>query len=266
MWNEALTANSDEAMLAEQVQKPRKLPRLSYVQSPKSWSRANYTREPQPLVTIHIQPPEGTAKSFSIHKTFLCYYSDYFEAALNSGYRECEPQELVLEGVHIEVFGLFVNWIYKQVLVYDTSYWPSYFILMELGLFADRIQAPRLRNLAQVYLDRARKQLPDKRFQRVYDNCCDNSFPRRYILDTWNPKYSIKTGDRDPHQFVFDLNETRSKGMDLSGDIIMEGAGTRNLAKRKMMEDTDTNNTTCEQQSSPCRSVKRMRTRTQACC
>jgi hypothetical protein len=176
---------------------------------------------------------------------------------------------LVLEGVHIEVFGLFVNWIYKQVLVNDTSYWPSYSILLELCLFAERIRAPRLRNLAQVYLDRARKQLPEKRFQRGYDNTCENSSPRRYILDTWNPKYSIKTTDRDPHQFVFDPNGTRSKGMarsvELSADIIMEGAGTRNLAKRNMVEDTDADNTTYELQSSPGRSVKRMRTRTQAC-
>ncbi|TVY27945.1 hypothetical protein LHYA1_G003506 [Lachnellula hyalina] len=233
-------AKGPEAMLVEQIRKPTKAPNLS---------------DHHPLIAVHIRPPQGELNTFQIPRSFLCYYSGYFEAALNAGSREIETQEMVLEGVSTEVFSLFANWLYTQVLVSDTSCWPSHSTLIDLWLFADRIRAPKLHNLAFIYLDRARKQLPEKR------NILENGSPLRYVLDTRNSKNNTKIPERNSHQSLFGLAGTRLTDMhrssEMSADINMGGTCIGHSNKRKMMDDRDT--TADEQWSSPGRLVKRMR-------
>lgn len=162
---------------------------------------------------------------------------------------------MVLEGVSAEVFGLFANWLYTQVLVSDTSCWPSHATLVDLGSFADRIQAPKLHNLAFIYLDRARKQLPEKR------NTFENVSPLQYILDTRNARNNMKTPDRNSNQFLFDLAGPRfaemARSSEISADVSMGGICMGHSNKRKMMDDMD--NTADEQWNSPGRLLKRMR-------
>ncbi|KAF1960097.1 hypothetical protein CC80DRAFT_582457 [Byssothecium circinans] len=72
------------------------------------------------IVTIKV----GAEKTeYVVHKAFLVYYSDYFKKALEGPWKEAEDNAITLEDVEVEVFNVFVNWLYTQQLPRNRYEW-----------------------------------------------------------------------------------------------------------------------------------------------
>ncbi|KAH6858575.1 hypothetical protein AA0119_g8052 [Alternaria tenuissima] len=62
------------------------------------------------VVAIAIGPNK---KVFRLHKDILCRESEYFRTAYNGRWKEAE-EGVTLEDVEVEVFKIFVRWLYTQ--------------------------------------------------------------------------------------------------------------------------------------------------------
>lgn len=63
------------------------------------------------IQVVFIVGPE--AKHYHVYKNFACYWSPVFDAAFNGNFKEGESQTYDLPDVRIEVFELFLQWIYQ---------------------------------------------------------------------------------------------------------------------------------------------------------
>ncbi|CAO2658459.1 Nn.00g061820.m01.CDS01 [Neocucurbitaria sp. VM-36] len=64
------------------------------------------------VVSIAIGPEK---KVFRIHKDILCYHSEYFRTAYSGRWKDA-TEGVALDDVEVEVFNLFVHWLYAQDL------------------------------------------------------------------------------------------------------------------------------------------------------
>jgi hypothetical protein len=64
------------------------------------------------VVAIAIGPEK---KLYHIHKDLFCHHSEYFRTAYNGRWKEAEDG-VVLEDVEVEIFNIFVHWLYAQKL------------------------------------------------------------------------------------------------------------------------------------------------------
>ncbi|RYN21299.1 hypothetical protein AA0113_g5373 [Alternaria arborescens] len=120
------------------------------------------------MVTVFIGP---TRKRYSIYKDLICHHSEYFRVAFNGLWQESD-KGLTLEDVEIEVFNLFVHWLYTQELPKDMSlllqaagtdaqlasedseysHWGI--LLLKSCIFGDRFFAPDFHRLSHnVFVD-----------------------------------------------------------------------------------------------------------------
>ncbi|KAF4627803.1 hypothetical protein G7Y89_g10347 [Cudoniella acicularis] len=106
----------------------------------------------QPMVSVVVKNCQRSIQTIPIHKNFICYYSLYFEAALNNNFVEGQTQEVQLDDVDHEVFNLFVTWIYGQKIRSSESEKLDINIILNLWLLADRLLVPKLQNEAMNYL------------------------------------------------------------------------------------------------------------------
>lgn len=91
--------------------------------------------------------PDPESPKFLIHKHLICYYSPFFSAAFNSNFKEGLSQEMTLD-VNLKAFGLFVNWLYNQVIVGASGEQPSLSTVAHLWILAERFLLPKLQNQA----------------------------------------------------------------------------------------------------------------------
>jgi len=70
------------------------------------------------IVTIFIGPQK---KRYNIHKDIICHHSEYFRAAYNGRWKEAD-EGVTLEDVEVEVFHIFVHWLYTQRLPTKSEY------------------------------------------------------------------------------------------------------------------------------------------------
>jgi hypothetical protein len=133
----------------------------------------------------------GAAKEhYTLHKDLLCFYSDFFRAALNGSFKEAVERKIELPDVKIEVFETFQVWLYTQTLPKNedeaTEVYPAFARLIRLWIFGDKYQIPLLQNnamdamLAKVDED---QQVPTKVLNLAYENTVLNSPLRRAITD-----------------------------------------------------------------------------------
>lgn len=54
--------------------------------------------------------------SWTLHENVLCHFSEYYKKAFQGPFREAEEKEMVLEDDDPDVFGHFVDFIYRQGL------------------------------------------------------------------------------------------------------------------------------------------------------
>ncbi|KAH0372210.1 hypothetical protein KCU65_g1355, partial [Aureobasidium melanogenum] len=102
-------------------------------------------------VTIHV----GTFKQpFILHKGLLCFYSDFFRAALEGSFKEANEGKVELPDVKVEVFEAFQVWLYSRSLrniedheeSSERQKLPSFQTLAHLWVFGDKYQIPLLQN------------------------------------------------------------------------------------------------------------------------
>jgi hypothetical protein len=101
------------------------------------------------VVAITIGP---TKAIFNVHKDLICHHSEYFRIAYNGRWKEAEDG-VVLEDIEVEVFELFVHWLYAQSFpkVREVKYWQksdmikankaTLLLLLQACVFADRFMA-----------------------------------------------------------------------------------------------------------------------------
>lgn len=78
-------------------------------------------------------------RRYSLHKAFLCHYSEYFRKALNGPWKEAEDGVVPLKDIEPGVFNVFVNWMYTQKLPGNCEEWCQVGELGEAWDFASEI-------------------------------------------------------------------------------------------------------------------------------
>ncbi|KAF2642414.1 hypothetical protein P280DRAFT_264615 [Massarina eburnea CBS 473.64] len=98
---------------------------------------------------------------YSLYKSLLQHYSEYFNTALQGSWKEAEEQSIALEDVESTTFTLFVEWLYTQHLPKATMEWydisgveppdenynyyvTSALMMVQLYCLADRFMVPKL--------------------------------------------------------------------------------------------------------------------------
>jgi hypothetical protein len=123
-------------------------------------------------VTINVKEGDETT-SFQVHKSFLIAYSDFFRAALDGNYAESRTNTVELREVSATIFDIFSGWLYNQQIVTTFGDVPQYHELIQLWLFGDMVQAPRLQNqLIFAMNSRSGRLIDDLQvsFKNVYNN------------------------------------------------------------------------------------------------
>jgi len=87
-------------------------------------------------------------KAYTLHKDLLCFYSDYFRAALNGNFKEAAERKLELPDVAIPLFEAFQVWLYTRDLQGPTDTTEIYHFLASMWLLGDQHQIPLLQNQA----------------------------------------------------------------------------------------------------------------------
>jgi hypothetical protein len=96
------------------------------------------------------------AQIHRVHKKLLSERSAFFDAAINSGFRETVENEIVLESKNPQVFEFFLTWLYTGSLPtirdyicasLDQTLVPE-IIFLALFAMADEFLAPSLKSLA----------------------------------------------------------------------------------------------------------------------
>ncbi|KAH0038579.1 hypothetical protein KCU78_g1471, partial [Aureobasidium melanogenum] len=127
-----------------------------------------------------------------IHKSLLCFFSQYYRAALQGGFLEAGRKSVVLE-LDIEDCQYFVGWLYSGQLP-DVPM-PGH--LFELYIFADKTDVLALRRAIMTKIIRMEhKMMPT--FHEIavaLDSLPSTSPLYRWLLDTcvhhWVSKYPI---------------------------------------------------------------------------
>lgn len=147
---------------------------------------------PDTTVKINVSLKEDT-KEFLIHKSFLCFYSPYFKAALNDSFKEGESQSVVLEDMCPVAFAIFANWLYFQRIECANDDELTHENCLELWLLAERLIIPRLQNEAMTALHNFPSILMEREcFVRLCENTLEGSPLRKYLVF----RYTAKTDDK----------------------------------------------------------------------
>lgn len=111
-----------------------------------------------------IVGPEGDQKLFMLHEGVLCYYSPYFQGALNGGFKEATTREVIIDDIKPKIMEALSSWMYFHKL-YDpkdptsvkhdspvkedrTAVSLELPDLVELWLFGDRMGVSTFQNAA----------------------------------------------------------------------------------------------------------------------
>jgi hypothetical protein len=99
----------------------------------------------QPIFVTILAGPN--LQKFVVHKSVICHYSSFFRKAFDRTFIEGQTQEMKLEDVDTDLFGILVNWCYSQKF----DHMERDITLVELGrlwTLGDRFLMPTLQNNA----------------------------------------------------------------------------------------------------------------------
>lgn len=120
-----------------------------------------------------------------MYRAHIAYYCPVLnEACYYAGASPIAPG--MLSDVDIDVFGLFVQWIYNQSLLNKNGEAAYQHRLIGLWVLARRLLMPRLQNDAIDMLEQRRRQerrIQIKSFQYVYDNTDTHDKLRLYLIN-----------------------------------------------------------------------------------
>lgn len=87
-------------------------------------------------------------KAYTLHKDLLCFYSDYFRAALNGNFKEATERKLELLDVDTSLFDAFQVWVYTRDLQGPDGHHEYFKFLVDMWVLGDQHQIPLLQNQA----------------------------------------------------------------------------------------------------------------------
>jgi hypothetical protein len=166
---------------------------------------------PQTIVTVNIgafcdEKPE----TFRIHENYLTHYSPYFNSAFRGSFSESESKTLDLDDTHPTVFGIFVNWLYTRKIIDARGTRPSFAVLLNVWILADRILVPSLKNQVMDIPRTLIKFFPSlgsAEYHRVYEKTLPESPMRAFLADTWERRLDgdLAHSERFPHELLVDV-------------------------------------------------------------
>ena len=143
---------------------------------------------------IRIEVGEDEKKrTFEVFKGVLCFYSGYFNAALNGRFIEAQEGIVKLPTEDPEIFELFRHWIHTRCL-FESTLAPDRLLpfstIVELWVFCDAHEVPMLQNeVANIMMQKilGARTFPDpETLIYVSDNTVETS-PLRKLLDEVGP-------------------------------------------------------------------------------
>lgn len=136
------------------------------------------------IVAITVGEAPSAKKVFPVHKGLLCYYSGYFDKALNGRFKESKQASVKLPTEDVETFQLFIGWIYTRR--FDTDDGLDYSAMCQLWAFADRREVPALMN---IMIDQIRSRVvatwmvPSANLAYIYENTTEDAGLRRLVVE-----------------------------------------------------------------------------------
>lgn len=133
---------------------------------------------------------DSACGSFQIHKTHLCHYSPFFDAALNGNFIESKTQEVELYETDPKIFGILTNWLYTQDITNEHGDTPGEVSRILLWIMADRLLVAPLQNHilcllgSHTFIVKATRKAERAHLQmlsHIYENTTSDSHLRRFI-------------------------------------------------------------------------------------
>ena len=172
-------------------------------------------------------------KAYHLHKDLLCFYSDYFRAALNGKFKEATERKLELPDVDTSLFDTFQVWLYTRDLEGPDDTHELFLFLADMWILGDQHQIPLLQN--QVMDEMFAKNLELKLFTfwvvpRVYERTVEGSLLRKAVIEivAWKVNFDTFSPSRqgwtiEPlSDLVLAIHETR-----LSKEFVWPGLPKR---------------------------------------
>jgi hypothetical protein len=129
---------------------------------------------------------------FNIYNDFLSYYCPALAAACHSSTLDRPAQPLELEDIDLDVFGLFIQWIYSQKVTNEEGEPAFQHQLMQLWVLAERLNMPALQNDAIDGIQARRlvmgEEFQTKTFNYIYANTIKGAMLRKYLVDICVPR------------------------------------------------------------------------------
>ena len=131
---------------------------------------------------------DDKAKTFAVHKVLLCYYSGYFNAALNGSFEEAEKDTVSLPTEDPQIFECFMHWVYTRRFTASTndteSLCPN--TMIQLWIFGEAHAVPlcqneaigTIRNLIVEFWQDHTQAIAD-----VYEHTSASAPLRRFLVD-----------------------------------------------------------------------------------
>jgi hypothetical protein len=146
---------------------------------------------------------------FAVYSDFLDFYCPVLaNTLLNAGDKAAIPE--VLADVDIDVFGLFIQWLYTQSLLNKNSQ-PAYqHRSMALWVLAKRLEMPALQNDSLDVLEERRRiegTIQTKTFAYVYANTVKGDPLRGYLVDVCSRLMGTFMSEEVEQLFPEDMRE-----------------------------------------------------------
>jgi hypothetical protein len=138
----------------------------------------------QTIITVVLKNGD-TTETVPIHKSFICYYSPYFNATFNGNFAEGDTQCVELEDAPPVAFNLFVKWLYTQDIAEEEMDLLNgdNTNLVDAWILADRFIVPRLQNQLLWSMSSRRGKVSFESCIRAYEKTAPGSKLRSYIID-----------------------------------------------------------------------------------
>ena len=172
------------------------------------------------------------SRSFYIYKGVLCYFSDYFKAALCGEFTEANSDSVTLDENNPHIFGFVFRWLFTGKLACaDGNEEPlSQLELCLIWIFADQKIMPQLQNdsIDELYSAISKEKVisnHEELLHAVYAGSTEGSAIRRMIVEGL-----VRVGDfsaltyvtRDswPDELLVDLVKRLSSAMSRNGEMV----------------------------------------------
>lgn len=173
------------------------------------------------LVRIEVGTGEEK-RTFEVYKGVLCFYSDYFNAALRGRFVEAQENIARLPTEDATIFDYFCTWIHKRYF-FESTLAPFMLFpfdsLLKLWVFGDAHDVPMLQNEAGDMI--LRKIVDSRNFPSAEDLCyvCDSTLEDTPLRNLLTYMFEAICG-RELKWSSLD-SEGRMMTMERSGELLM---------------------------------------------